>query len=146
MAIFIHSSKFELITSRGTLITGGGATAFNNLALLLPGSGCCSWSSGATILILFRRLRFSAASSLMLTDLRGVRSDEKLASWSLYTSLRRFFGPCRAALGVVSESPSESERGWIRARREGGIGRRCSRWSSVKQRWRDCHVACNTVS
>lgn len=99
VAIFIHSSKLELITSLGTLITGGGATdlsccfcfavldvsgASGSALPLSSEDGPAIAFSITVILVLFLRLRFSAASSLMLTDLRGGRaeSEVKLASFS----------------------------------------------------------------
>lgn len=97
VAIFIHSSKLELITSLGTLITGGGATdlscCFCFAVLDVSGASGSALPSEdgpaiafsiTVILVLFLRLRFSAASSLMLTDLRGGRaeSEVKLVSFS----------------------------------------------------------------
>lgn len=99
VAIFIHSSKFELITSMGTLTTGVSATdmsccfclsclALGVSAVLVAvscdddgpaaaGSALCDSPSklsiGCASFALLRRLRFSASSSFILTALSGTR-------------------------------------------------------------------------
>lgn len=108
VAIFIHSSKFEFMTSRGTFITGGGTAElsccccfcfasapreFSPESTLAPDEGPASAVSMTANLVLFRRRRFSAASSLMLTVLNGARpeSEVKLPSVSSpWASLMRF--------------------------------------------------------
>lgn len=141
VAIFIHSSKLELMISRGRLIRGVGSTEVSCcFCFVTPRepSGA-SWAapsddgpamafSTTVIFVLFLLLRFSAASSLILTDLRGTRppaASVKLASLSgLYASLSRFLIFDLCGLGV-SGSVSGSESSWEalgeRARRAGAI-------------------------
>ncbi len=104
VAIFIHSSKLEFITSNGSL-TNGGATVLSCCFCLLlrevsPWSlgsleGPATGASTPGILVLFLLLLFSAASSLMLTDLRGTRpeSEVKLSFSGTNASLRRLRTP-----------------------------------------------------
>ena len=142
VAIFIHSSKLELIISRGRLSSDVGSTELSccfcfaalepsgaSFAAVPSDDGPAKAFSTTVILVLFLLLRFSAASSLMLTDLRGTRTPAaswtKLASLSgLYTSLSRFLIPDLCGLGVscsVSGSDSLSDSVGKRARRAGAI-------------------------
>ena len=106
VAIFIHSSKFELMTSRGTLMIGACATERSccfvlECAVAPAGASAalCSavapseegpaslGSESCTAMATFadlRRRRFSAISSFILTDCSGVRpgSEVKLSSCS----------------------------------------------------------------
>ena len=132
VASFIHSSKFSLMTSSGTLILAAGA------GMLVSGrdvfdwrddSACCcpsARSSGNTVIfVLFRRLRLSAASSCMLDSFSAARLSFRLESPSdgLYSDIRRFPRDLRA-LGVAwcssPESESSSYSGWEGSSSGGG--------------------------
>lgn len=107
------------MTSRGTSIAGASATDSSccfclACAAALSSEGPASFSStGAVGLVLCLRLRFSAASSLMLTDLRGGLPDSVVKLGSKAASLRRFLEVVRWGLGVgwssLSVSPPLSE-------------------------------------
>lgn len=74
------------------------ALELSPVSILSPEEGPASALSITASLVVFRRRRFSAASSLMLTVLNGARpeSELKLASGSSpWTSLMRFLLPCR---------------------------------------------------
>lgn len=110
VCIFIHSSKLEFLTSLGTLITGGCTAVRRFLRAASPSSpsrddpaidGSCG------IFMLFRRLRFSAASSLISVDFMLTRPASE-AKLSASANVRLFRMPLRRGLGGGGISASDS--------------------------------------
>lgn len=116
-------------------------------------------SKGAVTFVLFLRRLFSAASSLIFTDLSGtLESVVKLVS---YTSLTRFLESVRCGFGVGSSSsvsPPKSESSCtgagldtrVRVGRAGGMvvvkGQSSTRDDAVKRVARDAYFPTESVS